>query len=89
VNFGEQYHISTVKTSESAVASLDASGAACQADHAGPPRNLRRAASRFNELGRPEVAAYLEERAREETGHWSEAGIDADWCRISTYRPGR
>jgi hypothetical protein len=33
------------------------------------PRNLRRAASRFNELGRPEVADYLEERAREETGH--------------------
>ena len=33
------------------------------------PRNLRRAASRFNDLGRPEVAAYLEERAREETGH--------------------
>ena len=33
------------------------------------PRNLRRAASRFNELGRPEVTAYLEERAREETGH--------------------
>lgn len=33
------------------------------------PRNLRRAASRFEELGRPEVAAYLEERAREETGH--------------------
>jgi hypothetical protein len=33
------------------------------------PRNLRRAASRFNELQRPEVAAYLEERAREETGH--------------------
>jgi hypothetical protein len=33
------------------------------------PRNLRRAASRFNELGRPEVAAYLEVRAREETGH--------------------
>ena len=33
------------------------------------PRNLRRAASRFNEMGRPEVAAYLEERAREETGH--------------------
>jgi len=33
------------------------------------PRNLRCAASRFNELGRPEVAAYLEERAREETGH--------------------
>ena len=33
------------------------------------PRNLRRAASRFTELGRPEVAAYLEERAREETGH--------------------
>jgi hypothetical protein len=33
------------------------------------PRNLRRAASRFAELGRPEVAAYLEERAREETGH--------------------
>ncbi|WP_156438674.1 hypothetical protein [Bradyrhizobium valentinum] len=33
------------------------------------PRNLRRAAARFEELGRPEVAAYLEERAREETGH--------------------
>ena len=33
------------------------------------PRNLRQAAKRFNELGRPEVAAYLEERAREETGH--------------------
>lgn len=33
------------------------------------PRNLRRAASRFEELGRPEVAAYLEVRAREETGH--------------------
>jgi hypothetical protein len=33
------------------------------------PRNLRRAARRFLELGRPEVAAYLEERAREETGH--------------------
>jgi hypothetical protein len=33
------------------------------------PRNLRRAAGRFNELGRPDVAAYLEERAREETGH--------------------
>jgi pyrroloquinoline quinone (PQQ) biosynthesis protein C len=33
------------------------------------PRNLMRAARRFEELGRPEVAAYLEERAREETGH--------------------
>jgi hypothetical protein len=33
------------------------------------PRNLRRAASRFEELGRSEIAAYLEERAREETGH--------------------
>lgn len=33
------------------------------------PRNLQRAAARFSELGRPEVAAYLEERAREETGH--------------------
>jgi len=33
------------------------------------PRNLRCAAGRFKELGRPEVAAYLEERAREETGH--------------------
>jgi hypothetical protein len=33
------------------------------------PRNLRRAASRFKELGRPEVATYLEVRAREETGH--------------------
>src|SRR4029079_3429514 len=32
-------------------------------------RNLRRAATRFEEIGRPEVAAYLEERAREETGH--------------------
>ena len=33
------------------------------------PRNLLRASSRFEEMGRPEVAAYLEERAREETGH--------------------
>jgi hypothetical protein len=33
------------------------------------PRNLRHAAGRFEELARPEVAAYLEERAREETGH--------------------
>jgi hypothetical protein len=33
------------------------------------PRNLRRAAERFNKLGRPEVASYLEARAREETGH--------------------
>ena len=33
------------------------------------PRNLLRAAARFEALGRPEVAAYLEERAREETGH--------------------
>jgi hypothetical protein len=33
------------------------------------PRNLQCAAKRFNELGRPEVAAYLEERALEETGH--------------------
>jgi hypothetical protein len=33
------------------------------------PRNLRRAARRFNELERPEVADYLEVRAREETGH--------------------
>jgi hypothetical protein len=33
------------------------------------PRNLRRAASRFEQLGRPEVATYLEARAREETGH--------------------
>ena len=33
------------------------------------PRNLCRAADRFNELGRPEVGAYLEDRAREETGH--------------------
>jgi hypothetical protein len=33
------------------------------------PRNLLRAAKRFEQLGRPEVAAYLEERAREETGH--------------------
>ena len=33
------------------------------------PRNLRRAAKRFEDLGRPEVAAFLEERAREESGH--------------------
>ncbi|MGV3635803.1 MAG: hypothetical protein ACO1NY_15755 [Pseudorhodoplanes sp.] len=33
------------------------------------PRNLLRAARRFEEIGRPEVTAYLEERAREETGH--------------------
>lgn len=33
------------------------------------PRNLRRAAGRFKALGRPEVAAYLEDRALEETGH--------------------
>jgi len=33
------------------------------------PRNLLRAARRFEELGRPDVTAYLEERAREETGH--------------------
>jgi hypothetical protein len=33
------------------------------------PRNLKRAAKRFKSLGRPEVANYLEERAREETGH--------------------
>ncbi len=32
-------------------------------------RNLRRAGSRFMELGRPEVTDYLEMRAREETGH--------------------
>ncbi len=33
------------------------------------PRNLRRAASRFEQLGRHDVAAYLEDRACEETGH--------------------
>lgn len=33
------------------------------------PRNLLRAARRFEQLGRPEVTAYLEDRAREETGH--------------------
>lgn len=33
------------------------------------PRNLCAAADRFRALGRPEVAAYLEDRAREETGH--------------------
>jgi hypothetical protein len=33
------------------------------------PRNLRRAAARFEQLRRPEVAAYLEERAHEESGH--------------------
>ena len=32
------------------------------------PRNLR-AAERFEQLGRPEIADYLEIRAREETGH--------------------
>ncbi len=32
-------------------------------------RNLLRAARRFEQFGRPEVTAYLEERAREETGH--------------------
>jgi hypothetical protein len=33
------------------------------------PRNLRCAATHFTELGRRDVAAYLEQRAREETGH--------------------
>jgi len=33
------------------------------------PRNLLRAAERFKEIGRPEVTAYLEMRAREEAGH--------------------
>lgn len=33
------------------------------------PRNLCAAASRFKDLGRPEVADYLEDRAHEETGH--------------------
>jgi hypothetical protein len=33
------------------------------------PRNLCGAAGRFRELGRLEVADYLEDRAREETGH--------------------
>lgn len=33
------------------------------------PRNLLRAAERFKEIGRPEVTAYLEMRAAEETGH--------------------
>lgn len=33
------------------------------------PRNLCGAANRFKELGRPEVADYLEDRAHEETGH--------------------
>jgi hypothetical protein len=33
------------------------------------PRNLLHAARRFEQLGRPEVTAYLEDRAREETGH--------------------
>jgi hypothetical protein len=33
------------------------------------PRNLLRAAERFKELGRPEVTAYLEMRALEESGH--------------------
>jgi hypothetical protein len=33
------------------------------------PRNLLWAAERFKEIGRPEVTAYLEMRAREETGH--------------------
>jgi hypothetical protein len=33
------------------------------------PRNLLRAAERFKAIGRPEVTAYLEMRALEETGH--------------------
>jgi hypothetical protein len=33
------------------------------------PRNLLWAAEHFKEIGRPEVTAYLEMRAREETGH--------------------
>jgi len=33
------------------------------------PRNLLRAAKYFKEIGRPEVTAYLEMRAREEAGH--------------------
>jgi Iron-containing redox enzyme len=33
------------------------------------PRNLLWAAERFKGIGRPEVTAYLEMRAREETGH--------------------
>lgn len=33
------------------------------------PRNLRCAAKRFARLGKPDIAAYLEKRAREETGH--------------------
>ena len=41
-------------------------------------RNLQRAAKRFEELGRPEIAAYLEVRAREETGH--------DWLALKDLR---
>jgi hypothetical protein len=33
------------------------------------PRNLLRAARHFKKIGRPEVTAYLEMRAREEAGH--------------------
>jgi len=33
------------------------------------PRNLLRAAEHFKQIGRPEVTAYLEMRAQEETGH--------------------
>jgi len=33
------------------------------------PRNLLRAAEHFKNIGRPEVTAYLEMRAREEAGH--------------------
>jgi hypothetical protein len=33
------------------------------------PRNLLRAAEHFKKIGRPEVTAYLEMRAREEAGH--------------------
>ncbi len=33
------------------------------------PRNLLRAAEHFRRIGRPEVTAYLEMRAREEAGH--------------------
>ena len=43
--------------------------AGCYHTSAHTPRNLCGAAGRFKALGRPEVAAYLEDRAREETGH--------------------
>lgn len=52
------------------------------------PKNLRRAARRFNELGRPEVADYLEERAREESGQDLRAGGARPTARRQLYSAG-